>query len=99
MPKRRKDAPLDVAIEHGQLVIRMGISTLAFAAENCPELYDDVKKPSPPYAKVTQQKKFAEDIARALCYEQEDGTTPIHVVIDQAILHAIGDGSEWIECD
>lgn len=40
MPKA-KDWPLRLKIENSQLVIRIGIDTLAHSAEHCPLFYDD----------------------------------------------------------
>jgi hypothetical protein len=87
------DAPLDAKIEGSQLVIRIGINTLAFAAEHCPRFYDNEKGADPPYVKVTDKRELARDVVRALLHEQEDGTTPLCILLDDAFEFAYGDGS------
>jgi hypothetical protein len=47
--------------------------------------------------KVTDATAFAEDLARALCHEEEDGTTFVHKMFDEAIEYAIEYGAEGIE--
>lgn len=89
-----KDQPLIAKIEGQQLVIRIGIDVLAFSAEHCEHLYDDVKHPTgPPYCKVINKEELAIDVIRELEREQEDGTTPLHLLLDQAVIDAMEDGS------
>lgn len=83
--------PLSVGVEDSQLVIRIGIGTLAFATECCPLLAGDAI--DPPYVKVADKKMLAEDVLRALSDEEEDGTTPVHRLLDEAILEAYAQGS------
>jgi hypothetical protein len=87
------DAPLNAKIEGDQLVIRIGIDTLAFAAEHCPRFYDNEKNPDPPFIKVTDKRELALDVVCALLHEQEDGTTPLCILLDDAFEYAYGDGS------
>lgn len=93
------DLPLQVAIEDEQLVIRIGIGTLAFAAEYCAEFYsEDIHQGSiGPYVRVTNREALARDVVRALTSEEEDGTTPLHLLFDQAFVDARDDGSEGFE--
>lgn len=93
--------PLSVAIEDGALVIRVGIETLRVAAEtsNDPgmheyEVTDDggvFKHP-----KVVNAAEFARDIVRELEFEQEDGSTPVHLLLDAAMAAAADSGSAGI---
>jgi hypothetical protein len=48
-------------------------------------------------AKVIDATRFAKDIVNALNDEQEDGTTPVHVLLDTAFEKAIEDGSQGVE--
>lgn len=90
----RNDWPLQVRIEGQQLVVRIGIDTLAFCAEHCPRFYDHEKHDADgPYVRVTDKAELAKDISLALQHEQEDGTTPLHILLDDAIEYAYGDGS------
>lgn len=91
---KRKNKPLTVAVEDNQLVVRIGLNTLEFAAEHCPLFYDDQKRPDPPYIHVTDRDELGKDVRRALLHEAEDGSTPISDVLDQAIMAAFEDGSE-----
>lgn len=91
--KMTKDQPLVAKIEGQQLVIRIGIDTLAYSAEHCPRLYDYDKHDGPPYCKVVNKEELAMDVIHELEREQEDGTTPLHLLLDQAIIDAMDGGS------
>jgi len=88
-----KDAPLRVAVQGDQLVIRIGIDTLAFSAEHCQRFYDPVTNAERPYVRVVDNDILAIDVRRELLREEEDGTNPLHVVLDNAIVAAFGNGS------
>lgn len=95
-----KDCPLSCGVEGRQLVIRIGIDTLAFAAERCPKLFDyDRHRESDTYCKVANIEELALDVASKLMHEAEDGTTPLNTVIDEAIVAAMEDGSLAFEDD
>lgn len=85
-----KDTPLYCGIENNQLVIRIGVATLAFADK---ERYDDM------WGKhtITDPKRFAGDVVHAMQVEEEDGSSPLTNFLDRAMLDAILDGSAWIE--
>lgn len=90
------DQPLKVSIEDDQLVIRIGIDTLAFAAEHCPRFYDyekDQVRLGPPYAKVVDKPELAHDIIQAMTREEEDGSSPLSHFLDNVIVDAYEDGS------
>lgn len=82
----------EVIIEGGEIVIRVSIAALgkivdgAWATGNLDTRF-----------KVTDPKQFAEDIARELNSESEDGTTEIHIMFDRAIREAIDNGAEGVE--
>jgi hypothetical protein len=93
--KKLIDTPLEVVIEKNQLVIRIGLNTLAWCAEYCPRFYDGYNDPTNdgPYEKIVDKRELARDIKRALLHEQEDGTTPLCLLLDDAIEWAANDGS------
>lgn len=80
---RRKDAVLSVGLEDDQLVIRIGIATLAFALTAADEPL-----------RVVDARLAAEEIVRVLTDEEEDGTTPVHRLLDKAGLAAWENGGE-----
>lgn len=99
MTTAKRNAPLSACIEGNQLVVRIGIDTLAFSAEHCPRFYD-ADKPldaDGPYVRVTNKRELAKDIVRELLREEEDGTNPLHVLLDDAIEAAREDGSLGFE--
>lgn len=92
-----KDLPLTVAVENDQLVVRIGIDTLAHAAAHCERFYDYDQHDSPPYVKITDTLEFARGVLRQLEAEAEDGSSIISDALDDAIVEAHGDGSEGID--
>lgn len=85
---------LTVEVTNCRLVISIGIDTLAFAAANCERFYDGE---SGDYtARVTDNREFAREVALALQHEKEDGTTPVHVLLDNAFEYVVGDGGNGI---
>ena len=93
--KNAADSPLAIVIGGGKLVISIGVNTLASAAERCERFYDGEKDRYT--LKVTNKAKFAREIARALQAEEEDGTTPLHVLFDDAAEAAVEDGCEGVK--
>lgn len=91
-----KDRPLTVEVMDDELQIRIGLSVLKMAAERNPLFfdfnqhdYDDEE-----YVNVTDERTLAVDVARELNREQEDGTTPVHLMLAQAVFDAMENGSE-----
>lgn len=80
----------------GTITIRISAASLKYAAQNCPKLetYDeetgDFLKPK------IEAKIFANEVWRELVREQEDGTTPVHVLFDNAFNEACEQGAEGI---
>lgn len=87
------DTPLKCEVEGDELVIRIGLNTLVHAAENCPLFYNGTPGTFPPYEKVIDAGELADDVRRELLREEEDGTTPLHILFDNAIEKARDDGS------
>ena len=85
--------PLTIGVEGDELVIRIGVDTLQFAFEigedNQP--FDDEVNDFRRSWKVTDKHKFARGVGNALCNEEEDGSTPLTKVLDEAYIHAVED--------
>lgn len=83
--------PLTVGVEGDQLVIRIGVDTLAFCFEigddNQP--YDEKATDYRREFKVTDRHKFAKGVADGLCDEEEDGSTPLTKILDEAFIKAV----------
>lgn len=94
-----KDQPLVVKIEDEELVLRIGINTLAFAADAQDAFvpYDEEKGDWVRKYKVTDPKEFASDIKRAMQDEREDGSSPLTDFLDKMTIAALDDGSIAIE--
>lgn len=85
--------PLTIGVESDQLVIRIGVDTLAW----CFEISDD----NQPYDekagdfrrafKVTDRRKFAKGVGIGLRDEEEDGSTPLTKILDAACIRAVED--------
>ena len=89
------DTPLTAKIEGDELVIRIGLSTLAHAAEHCPRFYHEEKHMGAmgPYCKVTDKAELAADVIRAMFREEEDGSSQISDLLDESFEWAVDDGS------
>ena len=92
-----RDQPLRAAVEGEQVVIRIGIDTLAHAAKHCERFYDHEKHGGPPYLIVGSTRTLAKDVVRALQSEEEDGSGPLTNLFDDAIRAAYDDGSDAFE--
>jgi len=90
-----KNRLVKAEVEGDELVIRIGVEMLAFAAEHLEELVEEAGDRDT-VAKVSDHVEFARHVARELNREGEDGTTPIHALLDEAILQAVEDGSDAI---
>ena len=74
----------------------MGIDVLKHATETSPDnrlCWLDEESGEFVSYKILDREEFAKDVVRALCEEQEDGTTPVHILLDNAMVRAIEDGS------
>jgi hypothetical protein len=95
VPTLQADLPLVCRREGEQVVIRVGIGTLAFAAEHCERFYVEEQHASggPPYCKVIDKGELANDVIREFMHEREDGATPISLLLDECLEDARDDGS------
>lgn len=90
-----KTKPLTVQIKDGELIMRVGIDTLAHAAEYG-EMFNEFKPyPAcyPPYVKVKKKSLLAKDVKTELLRNDEDGSTPLSRLLDQMLVEAREDGS------
>ena len=90
---------LRVSVKQGQLVIAIGVETLAFAFENSPYAnpWDDKACDYVRRLKVADVGAFAVDVAYELKDEEEDGTTLVHALLDRACQAAAENGSQGVE--
>lgn len=87
-----KDQQLTVEIVDDRLVISIGVGLLAFAVQAA----SDVSGwPEDWY--ITDPAAFAKEIARTLEREEEDGTTPVHKMLDAAALETLEQGADAVE--
>lgn len=83
-----KDTPLQCEVTNdGLLVIKIGVDTLAFAAENYPE--------DP--CKVLDAAGFTKDVIDQIIKEDEIGESLITNMLDKAILNAKNSGSIYVK--
>jgi hypothetical protein len=93
-----RERPLEVSVEDGEIVIRIGVDTLRVAVQSCPSLerYDaDSGNFLEPI--VLDADLFASEVVTELAREEEDGTTVVHQLFDQAFLDAIGNGANGVQ--
>lgn len=91
---------LTCKVSRGELVIRIGIETLAFCA-TAPagplREFDEKTGEERLIARVTDNAIFARDVANELMHEKEDGSTPLGDLIDKSILRAVENGSAGVD--
>jgi hypothetical protein len=96
-----QDTPLTVEVHGSQLVIRIGIETLAWAAEHQDSWnpYDEAKGDFQQKYTVTNALAFAKDVRGRLLDEEEDGSTPIGGLLDRMCNAVVEYGDESVgEC-
>lgn len=80
---------LTVELKNNEIHISLGLETLAFAVQYADFLGDyAIDKENGTY------KKFGESVLRYLEKEEEDGTTPIHRMLDSVVEEALEQGEE-----
>lgn len=94
-----RERPLEVSVEDGEIVIRIGVDTLQIAVQACPSLerYYDADSGNFLEPKVLDADLFASEVVTELTREEEDGTTVVHQLFDQAFLDAIENGADGIQ--
>lgn len=95
MNDRHYGASLTVKIHNGQLVIALGLYTLAHAVSfaDWANPYDEQTGDYLRSFAITDAKDFAEDVRRAMLDEREDGSTPLSDFLDTVTEAAVNDGS------
>ena len=94
-----EDEPLNVQVVGGRLVITIGVACLGKAILFCPSLikYDE-DADEYLYPEVTDPLAFAKALETELCKEEEDGTTLVHQMLDEAAMNAVEGGADGIHC-
>ena len=84
----------------GEIRIRIGADILKFAAEHCEAFYNgSIESAAGPYIKVTDAAEFAREVVNKLNNEAEDGTTPVHELLDKVIERAVEYGCDGVDHD
>lgn len=87
-----KNQHLTIAAENDTITITIGIETLCHAV-----------RIGRPYGqggvKITDQEAFIQNLIYGMQSEQEDGTTPVHSMFDEAVTTMLENGEEGLEVD
>ncbi|TVV75565.1 hypothetical protein [Sphingomonas solaris] len=86
-----QDQQLSVEIVDGRLLISIGTGLLVHAVTNGSDFWDEVE------LVVTDPEAFAAAIAAELEHEEEDGTTPVHRMLDKAAERAVENGCDGVD--
>jgi hypothetical protein len=91
MKKTLAGQSLTVGVEGDELVIRIGVDTLTFAFETGEENqpFDEKANDFRRSWKVVDKHRFAKGVANAVCDEEEDGSTPLTKILDEAYIKAV----------
>lgn len=94
-------APLEVKIQDGALVVRIGIATLAHAVtySDWANPYDDAADDYIRSFAIVDAPQFAADVANEMLREREDGATPLSLFLDKMAQNAVNDGSPGLHED
>lgn len=90
-----KNYPLAVELGRGELTIRIGIETLAWAFNNRPS-DQDPEDPNTKRVRVVNAAAFAKDVLRALTKEDESGQSAVNQMLDDAMDAAVDDGAQGL---
>lgn len=99
MTKSNKDFPLRIDSNMGTLSFFVSGENLRFAAETHQGLWDGESGPDDPVVKITDQREFAFAVAEAINHEDEDGSTLLTRMLDEAIMQAVEDGCDGVDHD
>jgi hypothetical protein len=91
--------PLSVQVHQGQLVVAIGVQTLAHAVtySDWANPYDHQKLDYIRTFAITDVQAFADDVMHMMLREREDGSTPLSDFLDKMTEAAVEDGS--IACE
>jgi hypothetical protein len=92
------DQPLRCTVEGEELVIRIGINTLAWAEQSERRdtpfwTYDEEKYEYVPRWKIINDLEWAKDVVREINREEEDGSSLLTNLLDKASDNALDQGS------
>ena len=101
MNRHHYGRPLEVKIERGALVIRIGVQVLAHAVtySDWANQYDNEQQDYIRTFAITDAEAFAGEVAHAMLSEREDGSTPLSDFLDKMTEAAVEDGSMACEYD
>lgn len=91
---RISDYPLRIFLRGSTLEISVGVGTIAEAAQ---QGETDGKDFANGHLKIISQRQFAKDVLFQLLYEDDAGLTLVHKMLDEAIHHAIEEGSTGLQ--
>lgn len=91
-----RERGLELHVSQGRLIIRIGTEALVNACRYSPVM-DELDESAQGELIVEDQDAFAEAIRRALEHEEEDGTTLVHKMLDDAFRYAVEQGFEGFE--
>jgi hypothetical protein len=95
--KKPQNTPLRCRVVGSVLTIEIGVDTLKKAAERHESFWQpETDKYAVVVSNATQ---FAKDVRDELNREEEDGSTPLHILLDKAIEEAANNGSEGLDYD
>lgn len=99
MSQHHYGRPLEVNVENGALVIRLGAQTLAHAVSyaDWANPFDEDRHDYIRTFAITDAQTFAKDVVHAMQREREDGSTPVSDFLDAMTRAAVDDGSEACE--
>lgn len=83
-----KDLPLKVDIVGGLVTVTIGVSSLCTAVA--------AGSTFPPEGQFTDEYAFARAVVTELAREDEDGTTPVHRLLEMAAVEAVEEGAEGV---
>lgn len=88
-----------VHLEGDDIVIRITPDALTFATEHGCLCTFSVEKNDFRGVQITSLPRWREAIVRALTREEENGDTPVHLLLDAALEYALeqGEGGVWVE--
>jgi hypothetical protein len=84
---------MQVVVEGNAIVIRIPFEYLIHSAQTHQEFYDDDWDNR---LVVDDVGVFANEVMQSLREESEDGTTVVHVALDEAIANAVENGAEGV---
>lgn len=101
MEASNRNSPLRVEINGGELCIRIGVETLAFAANHADSWnpFDADVSDFRQALEVVEPNEFARDVLNAMLDEAEDGSSPLTRLLDKMFDAAANDGSCGIDFD